>query len=586
MPRRRRRGAPAQAVLALAALGRVHGSPVAEAPFTNRLDAMGSSDSNKPDIALIMADDVMRLSLGAFANNSLMKGLTPHLNALAEREGAVAVQKAYCISAICTPSRLSVLTGRYLSAIYEDKVPAGNGGEDLVASVQFSGGPQADTFEEMKTLPKMIKQEGYLTAFYGKWHMELPEMTARYALQVCHKYLSANMTEDLTRKLAAIHKLAAIQPDVMHEDGSEVSAAILGQPCLSQIVKRQGGLDYAGEILADNDAVYAGGHRPECMADRAMGFVRKARAAKQPLFLWFAPTLPHSPEDFMKVLTQHPKPCLDGEPVPEHEMDLWVERRRTVLQRLAGVHADAKAAQEMLPAPHEGAAWLDITLEPLLQELDGPNTLIIFTGDHGSAWTGKGSLYEGGVRVPMLMHWAAHAGCAAWADSGQFTHLDLMPTLATIAGAKVPFHADGNDRSADLFPSAHSPSGSCRSYAYADTTINNIPPSEAVYLEVGYGRAVVVGKWKLVRVPRPERGGMGENLVGKCSSWYGDAMPTTRLVFQSYDLHPNTYCLQTMLFNTDDDPWELKDVKDDEPLKVEALTKLLNDHLKGNGEHV
>ena len=581
MPRRRRRGAPAQAVLALAALGRVHGSPVAEAPFTNRLDAMGSSDSNKPDIALIMADDVMRLSLGAYANNSLMKGLTPHLNALAEREGAVAVQKAYCISAICTPSRLSVLTGRYLSAIFDEKKPVGNGGADLVAEVQFSGGPPSDTFEEMKGLPKMIKQAGYLTGFYGKWHMQISEATARFALVACRAYLTANMTADLTRRLAAIHKL-----DVMHGDESEVSAAILGQPCLSQIVKRQGGFDYAAEILADNDAVAAGGHRPECMADRAMGFVRKARAAKQPLFLWFAPTLPHSPEDFMKVLTQHPKPCLDGEPVPEHEMDLWVERRRTVLQRLAGVHADAKAAQEMLPAPHEGAAWLDITLEPLLQELDGPNTLIIFTGDHGSAWTGKGSLYEGGVRVPMLMHWAAHAGCAAWADSGQFTHLDLMPTLATIAGAKVPFHADGNDRSADLFPSAHSPSGSCRSYAYADTTINNIPPSEAVYLEVGYGRAVVVGKWKLVRVPRPERGGMGENLVGKCSSWYGDAMPTTRLVFQSYDLHPNTYCLQTMLFNTDDDPWELKDVKDDEPLKVEALTKLLNDHLKGNGEHV
>ena len=54
MPRRRRRGAPAQAVLALAALGRVHGSPVAEAPFTNRLDAMGLSDANKPDIALII----------------------------------------------------------------------------------------------------------------------------------------------------------------------------------------------------------------------------------------------------------------------------------------------------------------------------------------------------------------------------------------------------------------------------------------------------------------------------------------------------------------------------------------------------
>ena len=141
----------------------------------------------------------------------------------------------------------------------------------------------------MKCLPKMIKQAGYLTGFYGKWHMQISEATARLALVACRAYLTANMTADLTRRLAAIHKL-----DVMHGDESEVSAAILGQPCLSQIVKRQGGFDYAAEILADNDAVAAGGHRPECMADRAMGFVRKARSAKQPLFLWFAPTLPQA----------------------------------------------------------------------------------------------------------------------------------------------------------------------------------------------------------------------------------------------------------------------------------------------------
>lgn len=577
----RRRGAPAQAVLALAALGRVHGSPVAAASFTNRLDTMASSDASKPDIALIMADDVMRLSLGAYANNSLMKGLTPHLNALSEREGAVAVQKAYCIGAICTPSRLSVLTGRYLSAIYDQKEPVGDGGKDLVASVQFTGGPASDTFEEMKSLPKKIRQAGYLTGFYGKWHMMSTPSTAGFALTACHEYLTANMTADLTRRLEAIQKL-----DVMHEDESELSTHILGQPCLSHIVKRQGGFHYAAEIYADNDAVHAGGHRPECMADRAMGFVRTARAAKQPLFLWFAPTLTHSPADFMEALARHPEPCLDGVPVPEHEMTKWVERRRTTLQRLQGVHADAKAAHESFPEPHDGAAWLDTTLEPLLQELDGPNTLIIFTGDHGNARTGKGSLYEGGVQVPMLMHWTAHAGCDAWADSGHFTLLDLFPTLATIAGANVPSLADGNDRSADLFPTAHSPSRSCRSYAYTDATIDTIPPSEAVFLEVGYGRGVVVGKWKLVRVPRPKTGRKGERLEGKCISWYGDDFPTKNMVWDSYKLHPNTFCLATMLFNTEADPWELTDLTDDEPQKVEALTKLLNSHLMPNGEHV
>ena len=65
---------------------------------------------------------------------------------------------------------------------------------------------QADTFEEMKGLPKMIKQEGYLTGFYGKWHMELAEMTARFALQVCHEYLLANMTEDEKEAMYRLQK--------------------------------------------------------------------------------------------------------------------------------------------------------------------------------------------------------------------------------------------------------------------------------------------------------------------------------------------------------------------------------------------
>ena len=140
-----------------------------------------------------------------------MKVLTPHLDAFAVREGTVAIEKAYCISALCTPSRLSVLTGRYLSAIYDDKEAVGTG--DLVASIEFFGGPQADTFEEMKGLPKVIKQAGYMTAFYGKWHMELDEMTARFALEACHAYMTANMTAELTHRLAEVHRLNMFKSD-------------------------------------------------------------------------------------------------------------------------------------------------------------------------------------------------------------------------------------------------------------------------------------------------------------------------------------------------------------------------------------
>ena len=54
---------------------------------------------------------------------------------------------------------------------------------------------------------------------------------------------------------------------------------------------------------------------------RAMQFVTKARLAKQPLFLWMAPTLPHAPDRFRQYLAEWPTPCMDGEPNPNPDPD-------------------------------------------------------------------------------------------------------------------------------------------------------------------------------------------------------------------------------------------------------------------------
>ena len=59
-----------------------------------------------------------------------------------------------------------------------------------------------------------------------------------------------------------------------------------------------------------------------------------------------------------------------------------------------------------------------------------------------------------------------------------------------------------------------------------------------------------------------------------------------RLVYNSYDLHPSTYCKETMLFNLDADPYETNDVADDEPDTLKALLELLQGHLEAAGEAV
>ena len=89
----------------------------------------------------------------------------------------------------------------------------------------------------------------------------------------------------------------------------------------------------------------------------------------------------------------------------------------------------------------------------------------------------------------------------------------------------VPAEAEGKDRSAALWPTASG--GACGRSATADfagleARIRGTPSSEVLFLEVGYGRAIVLGKWKLVRVPRPAgRGGHG---AAGCSTWYGDPL--------------------------------------------------------------
>ena len=160
-----------------------------------------------------------------------------------------------------------------------------------------------------------------------------------------------------------------------------------------------------------------------------------------------------------------------------------------------------------------------------------------------------------------------------------------MPTLAKLAGGGVPAEADGHDKSDVLWPTSSAGSTCQRSADTISLRAASACPS-CIFLEVGYGRAVVDGKWKLVRVPRPETGANGEDLSKRCSSWYGDALPTTRMVYSNFDLHPDTYCKETMLFDLEADPWEDNDLADSEKGKVEAMMELLQGHLDAAGEVV
>lgn len=97
-------------------------------------------------------------------------------------------------------------------------------------------------------------------------------------------------------------------------------------------------------------------------------------------------------------------------------------------------------------------------LDFLEKEKLAENTLVIFTSDNGGASSftnnaplraGKGTLYEGGIRVPLIARWPGHVPAAGTSDA-KISSIDFLPTFAGLAGGTVPENVDGLDVTASL----------------------------------------------------------------------------------------------------------------------------------------
>ena len=112
------------------------------------------ADSGHPNVLLIYADDPGYGDVGCY--NPESKVPTPHMDRLAT-EG-IRFTDAHSPSTVCTPSRYSVMTGRMAFRLNYAGVFTGVQGPCLIA-------------EDRLTLPEMMKERGYETALFGKWHI-------------------------------------------------------------------------------------------------------------------------------------------------------------------------------------------------------------------------------------------------------------------------------------------------------------------------------------------------------------------------------------------------------------------------------
>ncbi|RMG59094.1 MAG: arylsulfatase [Bacteroidetes bacterium] len=344
------------------------------------------ADAPRPNILLIMTDDQGYGDLGLHGNPDI---LTPTLDSLGQT--GLRMQQFY-VSPVCAPTRASLMTGRH----------------HLRTGVRDTYNGGAVMASEEVTLAEMLREAGYATGIFGKWHLgdTWP-----------HRPQDQGFEESL-----------------IHHGGG------MGQPGDHPHNYRRGeDSSYFDPWLQHNGTFKPyEGYCSSIFTQAAIDFVTAEREA--PFFAYLAFNAPHTPLQ-----------------VPQEDLDQYTDwQYEAAAYPAAGqAHSDlnereTRSAQRV----YAMITHLDRELGRLFHQLrasgQADNTLVIFLTDNGPQqrrYNGglrerKGSIYEGGVRVPMFVSWPA--GLPQNQDIAQVgAHIDLLPTLADLLGLPTPAGLDG-----------------------------------------------------------------------------------------------------------------------------------------------
>lgn len=372
--------------------------------------ALGTGAAEKPNIVVILADDFGVGDIQAhFPENKIP---TPHLDQLVS-EG-ISFTDAHSPSAVCSPTRYGLLTGRYAwrTQLQEWVIAAYE--PPLIA-------------EDRPTLPGMLKAQGYHTACIGKWHLGWEWPGPQKSQMTEEKNGQRNLTWDFTKPVRGgptergfdtffgvdlpnlppftwmENDRVAVQPTAKYElnpsEGIVLPKGFVGAP-MAPDWRMQ-------EIL------------PE-ITRRAVDHIKEQAKKDEPFFLYFSQTSPHEPV------------------VPSEKF-----------RDKSGIAPIADFVME--------TDWSAGQLIQAIDEADiADNTIVIFTADNGhSHYTGwdelvdaghqpsgpfrghKGDVWEGGHRVPLVVRWPEKI--AAGTSSNRMVCLtDLFATCAEVVGADLP----------------------------------------------------------------------------------------------------------------------------------------------------
>ena len=350
-----------------------------------------SADPAKPNIIMIMGDDIGIWNIGAY-HRGMMAGTTPNLDQLA-KQGMMFTD--YYAEASCTAGRANFVTGEL--PIRTGLTTVGQAGSSI-------GMPAA-----APTIATALKSMGYATGQFGKNHLgDLNEfLPTVHGFDEFFGYLyHLDAMEDPCHRGYPPSAKETVGPrNMVHSWATDTDDGTM-MPRWGKVGKQK--IEDAGQLCPKRMETV-----DDEILDLALKFTDKAKAAGKPFFLWLNPTRMH-------VVT-HLSDKYEALITPENTWSL----------------------------EEAGMAQLDDTVGSVMKYLKDngleDNTIIVFSTDNGTenfTWPdggqtpfagGKGTVLEGGFRAPAIIRWPGHIP-ADKVENGIVSGLDWFPTFVAAAG--------------------------------------------------------------------------------------------------------------------------------------------------------
>ncbi len=362
-----------------------------------------------PNIVYILADDMGYGDVSCLNPESRIR--TTQLDRLAS--GGLIFRDAHASSAVCTPSRYSILTGRYnWRSWLKDGVLWGYSGS-LIEPGRM-------------TVASLLREQGYRTACVGKWHLGLTwartgegESDVDYTQPIQDGPLSAGFDT-----FFGISASLDMPPYVTIED-DHVTA--VPDRMIEANDEHGKGFWRAGPIAPDFTHA---GVLPR-LTERAVGFIERAAAAEHPFFLYFPLPAPHTP-----IL---PAPAFAGRSGVNAYADFCLQVDDTVGQVMAALDRAGVAGDTIVIFTSDNGCSPLADFGELAAAGHQPS--YVFRGH-------KADIYEGGHRIPLIVRWPARIAAGTVTDE-TVCLADLLATCAELTGTVLPDDA-GEDSVSNL----------------------------------------------------------------------------------------------------------------------------------------